>query len=342
LNDNNQPTSRKTRNILIAVIVILAVILLAVFIPLTFCSRQDLGDESPPPETSEDTIILEQEGIVDRITEEYIEIDVHGAVILIYLDGYKLPKGLAAGDLVYVEYAVDKIAEHNILVYLKVLEKAEINNPPEIEEIVITEDFYTETKYPVYVVATDPDGDELSYNWSASAGTVDKSTSNPMFWTTPAAAGTYEIKVVVDDGNNGVATKTKNVEVKQKETPPEPPEEEITDVIWQWEVFVSNDDSQTVISDPNQYMLLLDSDGDMYLLADCNSGSGTYKMKNSSLTLKIKVVTQAICEPGSLSEQYISYLGDVASYAQRDGKLYLDLKADAGSMVFRNVEITPF
>jgi heat shock protein HslJ len=416
MNDNAQPGSRKTRNILIAVIVILAVVLLAVFIPLTFCSRQDLGEEAPPPETSEDTVIVEQEGIVDVITEEYIELDVDGAVILIYLDGYKLPKDLAAGDSVYVEYAVDKIAEQNILVYLKVLEKedqpdepniikhvgiidrinkdsfyleikagvvliyfdgykipkdlavgdkvyveyeadkaaeknilkylevlekAEINNPPEIEEIVITEDFYTETKYPVYVVASDPDGDELSYNWSASAGSVDESTSNPMFWTTPASAGTYEIKVVVDDGNNGVASKTKNVEVKQKETP-SPPEEDIIDVIWQWEEFISNDGSKTVVNDPNLYMLLLASDGDMYLLADCNSGSGTYKMKNNSLTLKIKVVTQAICEPGSLSDQYISYLGDVASYAQRDGKLYLNLKADAGNMVFRNVEITPF
>jgi heat shock protein HslJ len=221
-------------------------------------------------------------------------------------------------------------------------EKPPTNRPPEIKEIVITEDFYTGTKYPVYVVATDPDGDELSYKWSASAGTVDKSTSNPMFWTTPASAGTYEVKVVVDDGNDGVATKAKNVAVKQKETPPEPPEEEITDVIWQWERFTSNDGSETVVSDPNQYMLLLASDGNMYLLADCNSGSGTYTMKNSSLTLNIEVVTRAVCGPGSLSDQYISYLGDVASYLLENGKLYLNLKADAGNMVFRNVEITPF
>ena len=521
MNENNQPahakkeSGKKTRNILIVVIVILAVILLAVLIPLTFCSRQDVGEELPPPETEESTeeaVIVDQEGIIDRITSDYIELDVDGAVILINLDGYKLPEDLAAGDKVYVEYEVDKISEQNILIYLKVLEKAEqppdapnivkhvglidrinkdsiyleikagvvliyldgyklpedlavadkvyveyevdkiaeqnilkylevlekadilepptitlevyegpvyvekdnicyyrikatvsgnpapeiswsrddsggslgvdkaqvdlkgvdekytleataknsegtakdkveikwgcekppTNRPPEIKEIVIMDDFYTGTKYPVYVIATDPDGDELSYKWSASAGTMEKSTSNPMFWTTPASAGTYEIKVTVDDGNNGVTTKAKNVEVKQKEQPPEPPEEEITDVIWQWERFVSNDGRETSVSDPNQYMLLLASDKNMYLLADCNSGSGTYILQNSSLTINIEVVTRAICGSGSLSDQYISYLGDVVSYVLEDGKLYLNLKADTGSMVFRSVEITPF
>jgi heat shock protein HslJ len=374
--------------------------------------------------------------LIDRINKDSIYLEIKAGVVLIYLDGYKLPDDLAVGDKVYVEYEVDKIAEQNILQYLEVLEKAEVleppaislevyegpvyvekdnicyyrieatvtgnpapeiswsrddsggnlgtdkaqidlkdvdeeytleataknsegtakdkveitwgcekppeNRPPDIEEIVITDDFYTETKYPVYVIATDPDGDELSYKWSVSAGTVEKSTSNPMFWTTPSSAGTYEVKVVVDDGNNGVATKAKNVEVKQEETPPEPPEEEITDNIWQWEKFISNDGSETVVSDPNEYMLLLGSDGNMYLLADCNSGSGTYELQNSSLTLNIEVVTRAICGPDSLSDQYISYLEDVSSYVLEDGKLYLDLRADAGNMVFRNVEITPF
>ena len=517
----NQPahakkdSGRKTRNILIAVIVILAVILLAVLIPLTFCSRQDLEDEITPPvteETDEDAVIVEKEGIVDRITDKYLElVDDADDVILIYLDGYKLPEDLAAGDKVYVEYEVDKVAEQNILIYLKVLEKAEqpdepgivkhigyidrinrdsiyleieagivliyldgyklpedlaagdkvyveyevdkvaeknilrylevlekaevpeaptitlevyegpvyvekdktcyyriravitgkpepeiswsrddsggnlgkdkaqiilkdvnekytleataknsegtardnieikwgcekppTNRPPEIKEIVIMEDFYTGMKYPVYVIATDPDGDELSYRWTVSGGTAEKSTSNPMFWTTPSSAGTYEIKVTVDDGNNGVATKAKNVEVKQKEQPPEPPGEEITDLMWQWEEFVSNDGKRTVVDDPNQYMLLLASDGNMYFLADCNSGSGTYTLKDSSLALNLGVITGAICGPDSLSDEYISYLGDVVGYFLENGKLYLNLKADAGDMIFRNVEITPF
>jgi heat shock protein HslJ len=449
MNETNQPRhakqesgSKRTRNILIVIIVVLAVILLAVLIPLTFCNRQDVGDGSDTEttesvETGEEEVIVDQEGVIDRITSEYIELDVDGAVILIHLDGYKLPDDLAVGDKVYVEYEVDKIAEQNILRYLEVLDKAEIvepptvtleiyegpvyvekdgicyyrikatvtgnpapeiswsrddsggslgadkaqidlkdvdekytleataknsegtakdkveikwgcekpptNRPPEIKEIVIMDDFYTETKYPVYVIASDPDGDELSYKWSASAGTVEKSTSNPMFWTTPASAGTYEIKVTVDDGNNGVATKAKNAEVKQKEQPPEPPEDEITGIIWQCEKFTSNDGSETIISDPSQYMLLLESDStNMYFLADCNNGSGTYTIQGSSLTFNIGATTQAICGPDSLSDKYISNLGDVVSYVIEDGKLYLNLKADAGNMVFITVEATPF
>jgi heat shock protein HslJ len=163
-----------------------------------------------------------------------------------------------------------------------------------------------------------------------------------MFWTTPESGGKYEIRITVDDGNNGVATEAKNVEVKQKEQPPEPPDEEITDIIWQWEKFISSDGSETVVSDPNQYMLLLASDGNMYLLADCNSGSGIYTLKNNSLKLNIGVITKAICKPDSLSDQYIFYLGDVVTYVLEEGKLYLNLKIDAGNMVFRNVEITPF
>ena len=438
-------SGRKTRNILIAAIVILAVILLGVLIPLTFCSSQDLV-EGPAPET-EDSVdeveketgeaeIVGKEGIVDRITEKSIELYVDDDVIPIYLDGFRLPKDLAAGDKVYVEYEVDRIAERNILKYLEVLQKAGVreaptitlevyegpvyverdnvcyyriraevtgqpspeiswsrddsrgslgadkaqidlkgineeyileataknsegtakdniqikwgcekpltNRPPEIKEIVVIDDLNTGTRYPVYVVATDPDGDRLSYEWSTSAGTVRKSTSNPMFWTTPASAGTYEIRVTVNDGNNGVATKAKNVGVKQEERPTEPPEEEITDIIWQWERFTSNDGSETSVSDPNQYMLFLASDGSMQIQADCNSGSGTYNKSGSRLSLTIGVVSKAMCGSDSLSDKYISYLGDVASYVLQDGKLYLNLKADTGNMVFRNVEIAPF
>ena len=499
--------SNKTRNILIWVIVILAIILVAVLVSLTFCTRKDAGDESNETEEGEEAEIVSQEGTVDKITDESIELNVDGDVILIQLDGYKLPEDLATGDKVYVEYEVDKIAEQNILKYLKILgkaneppeenivkhigyidrissdsiyleikagvvliyidgyklpddlavgdkvyieyeadkiaeqnilryleiiEKAEVseaptislevyegpvyvqkdnicyyrirvvtagkpapeiswsrddsggslgsdkaqislkdvnekytleataknsagtakdkieikwgcekpptNRPPEIKEIVIMDDLYTETKYPVYVIATDPDGDTLSYKWSAAAGTVEKSTSNPMFWTTPATAGNYDIKITIDDGNNGVATKTKSVEVKKKEEPPEPPEEEITDIIWQWEKFVSSDDSQIILRDPTKYMLFLKSDGDMYILADCNSGSGTYTKGDSSLDLYLEIITQAMCGSNSLSDKYILYLESVVTYVLDDGKLYLDLKADAGNMVFINGE----
>jgi heat shock protein HslJ len=53
------------------------------------------------------------------------------------------------------------------------------------------------------------------------------------------------------------------------------------------------------------------------------------------LTLELEAITRAICGPDSLSDDYIAYLGDVASYVIENGKLYLNLKADAGNMLFR-------
>lgn len=57
----------------------------------------------------------------------------------------------------------------------------------------------------VVCTASDPDGDELSYDWSASAGQVtgDGYTAT---WTAPASEGSYGVTVVVTDGHGGEAT----------------------------------------------------------------------------------------------------------------------------------------
>jgi len=47
--------------------------------------------------------------------------------------------------------------------------------------------------------ASDRDGDELSYNWSASRGNI-TGTGPEVTWTAPEEIGGYDITVVVDDG----------------------------------------------------------------------------------------------------------------------------------------------
>ena len=54
----------------------------------------------------------------------------------------------------------------------------------------------------VTCTATDPDGDELSYNWSASGGNI-TGTGSEVTWTAPEEIGIYDITVVVDDGQGG-------------------------------------------------------------------------------------------------------------------------------------------
>src|SRR3989304_5221457 len=47
--------------------------------------------------------------------------------------------------------------------------------------------------------ASDPDGGELNYEWSATAGNI-TGTGLEVIWTAPQEVGIYDITVVVQDG----------------------------------------------------------------------------------------------------------------------------------------------
>jgi hypothetical protein len=83
-----------------------------------------------------------------------------------------------------------------------------VNHPPVIESV--------KTQYPqlkpthsttIECVASDPDGDELSYTWSASAGRI-SAVGCTATWGAPDCYGTYNIAVVVKDGRGGEASQT--------------------------------------------------------------------------------------------------------------------------------------
>lgn len=50
--------------------------------------------------------------------------------------------------------------------------------------------------------ATDADGDELSYNWSASGGEI-SGEGDEITWSAPGSAGSYNVTVTVTDGRGG-------------------------------------------------------------------------------------------------------------------------------------------
>jgi thiol-disulfide isomerase/thioredoxin len=66
--------------------------------------------------------------------------------------------------------------------------------------------------------ATDPDGDELSYGWSASRGGITGEGSN-VTWTAPSSAGSYNITVIVMDSRGGAVTDTDHVTVTAQKAP---------------------------------------------------------------------------------------------------------------------------
>jgi len=62
---------------------------------------------------------------------------------------------------------------------------------------------------------SDPDGDPLTYSYSASGGQVAGTGSHATFDATGLAAGTYTVKCTVDDGRGGTADASGNVEVQE-------------------------------------------------------------------------------------------------------------------------------
>ncbi len=69
---------------------------------------------------------------------------------------------------------------------------------------------------PVTCVATDPNGDELSYEWSAVDGDGNPAGNftgegSTVTWVAPNNYGTYFISVTVSDGRGGEATATTNI-----------------------------------------------------------------------------------------------------------------------------------
>ncbi len=69
--------------------------------------------------------------------------------------------------------------------------------------------------------ASDPDGDPLTYNYSATAGQVSGDGAKATFDSTGLQPGSYAVKCGVSDGRGGTAESSTNVDVQQ---PPPPPQ----------------------------------------------------------------------------------------------------------------------
>jgi len=77
------------------------------------------------------------------------------------------------------------------------------NWPPQINSLVADATWTLPSgSLQVTCNASDPDGDELSYEWIATAGNI-SGTGAVVNWTAPQEAGIYDITVVVKDGYGG-------------------------------------------------------------------------------------------------------------------------------------------
>jgi hypothetical protein len=83
---------------------------------------------------------------------------------------------------------------------------------PEINGIVGLPEWNTNVENTLLCAASDPDGNLLTYTWSAEKGVI-KGEGQKVSWIPPAEAGEYEITVKVANGKGGEASFSKRFTV---------------------------------------------------------------------------------------------------------------------------------
>jgi len=79
------------------------------------------------------------------------------------------------------------------------------NGQPVIQQITGSSDWSPQTEGQFTCIASDPDGDNLTYSWTADNGTISGNGAMAT-WVSPVTMGKYNITVTVGDGKGGEAT----------------------------------------------------------------------------------------------------------------------------------------
>jgi hypothetical protein len=90
-----------------------------------------------------------------------------------------------------------------VLISLLISGCPSVNQPPLISNLTVSSKWVDPSgSRQVKCFAQDPDGDELSYAWSASGGSI-YGEGSKITWTAPETLGDYTITVTVTDGRGG-------------------------------------------------------------------------------------------------------------------------------------------
>jgi hypothetical protein len=94
-----------------------------------------------------------------------------------------------------------------------------LNKAPVIDSLKAEKDYLvTAESSEIRVVAHDPDGDELSYEWQATGGDI-LGRGQTAIWTAPDSPGTYTIITRVTDGRGGEAEMQLSLDVLSNNPP---------------------------------------------------------------------------------------------------------------------------
>ena len=109
---------------------------------------------------------------------------------------------------------------------------------------------------------------------------------------------------------------------------------EVQGLLWQWEGLTTPVE-QIVVEDPSLYTIRFQPEGQVEMRADCNRAFGEYKVSEEhKLEFGLFGVTRAMCPPESHSDRYLKDLAQATTFFLQDGKLYLELPYDSGTLKF--------
>jgi outer membrane protein OmpA-like peptidoglycan-associated protein len=96
------------------------------------------------------------------------------------------------------------------------------NHPPVVSLVANPTKVIAGSGDPIALQATasDPDGDPLTYAWSASGGKVEGTGPEARWNSTGVAVGTYTVVTKVDDGHGGTASASTDVQVEPRPNRP--------------------------------------------------------------------------------------------------------------------------
>lgn len=109
---------------------------------------------------------------------------------------------------------------------------------------------------------------------------------------------------------------------------------EITGVTWQLQEISRGSGSVSPVADPTKYTLTLNADGTVAIVADCNTGAGTYEVDGSAISFQQLATTRMACPQPSMGSQFTKVLGFADSYAVENGNLVLSYSNGGGTLTF--------
>jgi heat shock protein HslJ len=112
--------------------------------------------------------------------------------------------------------------------------------------------------------------------------------------------------------------------------------DDIVGIVWHWVgTRYADDTSQRPAEGAAGYTLQLRPDGTIHVRGDCNVSGGSFTMKSPDLAIAITHSTRAYCPEGSLEDIFIRDLNRTGRFLLKNGRLFLGLKFDSGTMEFQ-------